>query len=110
MAGHHISLLHITRLKCALQANVTSSKFKELKVFKEIAYYLFRDDIFKYLFVLCRDMYATMRVFCLAGYKTPAMEKLLYFFLQTDHMLPKWLKDAEDHSNNLLSIGVKKIF
>ena len=35
--------------------------------------------------------------------------QVVLFFLQTDCMLPKWLKVAEGHRNNLLEPGVKKI-
>ena len=54
-------------------------------------------------------MYAPMHVIFLSEQKTPDMDKCLYFFLHTDHMLPKFLKDVEDQSNNLLIPGVKKI-
>ena len=80
MAGHQIDLLHILCLKGALQDTVNSSKFKELKVVKVIVYALMRDEIWRYLFVMCQDMYAPMRVIFLADHKTPAMEKLFYFF------------------------------
>ena len=53
------------------------------------------DDFWKYLFVMCRALYAPMRVLRLADQKSPAMDKLYYFVLQTDRMLPLWLDDAE---------------
>ena len=54
-------------------------------------------------------MYAPMRVIFLSDQKTPAIEKLFYFVLQTDRMIPKWLKDAEDHSKELLTPVGKNI-
>ena len=52
-AGHQIAILHMICLKGAPQDTITSSKFKEFKVFKDIAYVLLRDDIWQYLFVMC---------------------------------------------------------
>ena len=54
-------------------------------------------------------VYAPMHVLRIADQKTPAMEKLFYFVLQTDLMIPKWIKDAEYHSNKLFPPGVKNI-
>jgi hypothetical protein len=39
-----------------------------------------------------------MRVLCLADQKMPAMDKLYYYVMQTDQMLPKYLADAEDRT------------
>ena len=50
MAGHQIALLHIICIKGALQATVTSSEFKEMKVFKDIEYALLRDKIWQFFF------------------------------------------------------------
>ena len=58
MAGHHIVLLCIICLKVALQADVSCSKFKELKVFKETKYVLLRDELWQYLFTILLAMYA----------------------------------------------------
>ena len=63
-------------------------------MFKYIAYYFFRDEIWKYLFVMRQDMYAPIHVLYLDDQKTPATEKLFYFFLQTDHIITKWIKDT----------------
>ena len=51
----------------------------------------------------------TMCVICLSDHKTPAMYKLFYFVLNTYHMIPKWIKDAEDNYKNSLTQGVKNI-
>jgi hypothetical protein len=42
-----------------------------------------------------------MRVLCLADQKNPAMDKLYYYVLQTDRMLPKWLGKVEKSTNFL---------
>ena len=44
-----------------------------------------------------------MQVLCLADLKTPAMDKLYYYVLQTDRMRPKYLQDAEEVANNFLT-------
>ena len=61
------------------------------------------DDFWKYLFAMCRALYAPMHVLRLADQKTPAMDKLYFFVLQTDRMLPLWLGDAEEKEKTLLS-------
>lgn len=89
------------RLKDALQATVTSSEFKELKVFQTMAYALLDDDFWQYLFVMCRALYAPMRLLRLADQKIPAMDKLYFFVLQSEHMIEKYMKDAEEKHNDL---------
>ena len=44
-----------------------------------------------------------MRVLRLSDQKTPAMDKLYYYVLQTDQMLPKYLDDAEKLSKKFLT-------
>jgi len=104
MAGEQISLLRLLRLRNALKATVTSKEFVDLKVFKGASDILLCDDFWKYLFVMCRALYAPMRVLRLADQKSPAMDKLYYYVLQTDDMLLKYLGDLEKHSNGFLSL------
>jgi hypothetical protein len=103
MAGEQIALLRLLRLRNALKATVTSKEFVDLKVFKSASNILLCDDFWKYLFVMCRALYAPMRVLRLADQKSPAMDKLYYYVLQTDAMLPKYLGDLEGHSNGFLT-------
>ena len=53
-------------------------------------------NFWKLLFVVCHALYALMQVPCLADQKTPTMDKLYYYVLQTDWMLPKYLCNAEE--------------
>ena len=106
MAGEHIALLRLLRLKTALRATITSKEFVDLRVFPKQTTILMSDDFWKYLFSMCRALYAPMRVLRLADQKTPAMDKLLYFVHQTDRMLPLWLADAEAREKDLLSTEV----
>jgi len=39
----------------------------------------------------------------LADHKTPVMDKLYYYVLQTDQMLPKYLDDAKERSTMFLT-------
>ena len=55
-----------------------------------------------YLFLMCRVLYAPMRVLRLADQQTTSMDKLYFYVLQTDWMLMKWLPDCEKKSTELL--------
>ena len=80
MAGEHIALLCLPRLKDALKSTVTSSEFLELKDFKAAAAIIGNDNFWKYLFLMCRALYAPMRVLRVADLKTPAMDKYISMF------------------------------
>jgi hypothetical protein len=62
------------------------------------------NEFWKYLFTLCRSLYAPMRILRLADQKQAAMDKLHYYVLQTDELLPKYLKVAESDSGRILSV------
>ena len=103
MAGEHIALLRLLRLKNALRATITSKEFIELRVFHSITGVLMNPDFWRYLFVMCRALYAPMRVLRLADQKSPAMDKLYYYVIQTDQMLLKYIADAEESGGVLLT-------
>ena len=46
---------------------------------------------------------APMRVLRLADQKVPAMDKLYFYVLQTDSMLPKWLGELDGCANSFLT-------
>ena len=100
--GAHCTLV-ASPLKNGLQATIVSPKFKALKEFELEATVLMHDNFWKYLFVMCCMLYAPMCVLQLADQKTPAMDELYHYVLQADRMLPKWLKNAEEHSKHLMS-------
>ncbi len=52
---------------------------------------------------MCRALYAPMQVLRLADQKSPAMDKLYYYVLQTDRMLSMYCKDADDRGVALLT-------
>jgi hypothetical protein len=60
------------------------------------------DNFWKYLFVMCRILYAPMHVLRLADQQSPAMDKLYHYVLQTDWMLLKYLPSAEIKARLLL--------
>lgn len=76
---------------------MTSAEFLALNDFKVTAAVIGNDNFWKYLFLMCRALYAPMRVLRLADQKTPAMDKLYYYVLQADRMLLQYLKEAEEH-------------
>ena len=73
-------------------------------MFKDSSDIVLCDDFWKYLFVLCRVLYLPMRVLHLADQKNPAMDKLYFYVLQTDLMLPKWLSELDGRSNTFMNI------
>ena len=50
-----------------------------------------------------------MLVLHLADQKVSTMDKLHYVVQQADRMLPKYLKEAENHSVIVLTAGMKKV-
>jgi hypothetical protein len=68
-----------------------SKEFMDLQVFKDASNIVLCDAFWKYLFVLCHTLYAPMRVLRLADQKNLDTDKLYFYVLQTNLMLPKWL-------------------
>ena len=91
------------RLKNALLATINSKEFKDLRVFDSVCQVLMNPDFWKWTFVMCRALYAPMRLLRLADQKSPAMDKLYYYVLQTDRMLAMYCKDADDRGVALLT-------
>ena len=80
-----------------------SKEFKDLRVFDSVCQVLMNPDFWKWAFVMCRALYAPMRLLRLADQKSPAMDKLYYYVLQTDRMLAMYCKDADDRGVALLT-------
>ena len=103
MAGKHIAILRLLRLKNALLSTINSKEFIELRAFQSVCQVLMNPDFWKWTFVMCRALYAPMRVLRLADQQTPAMDKLHYYVLQTDRMLAMYVADAEERGEGLLT-------
>jgi hypothetical protein len=103
MAGEHIGLLRLLRLKNALRSTIMLREWIDLRIFNTDCAILMNPEFWKLLFVMCRALYAPMRVLRLADQKTPAMDKLYYYVQQTDRMLPKYLDEAEKLANKFLT-------
>ena len=82
---------------------LTPWKIKDLRVFHSVCQVLMNPDFWKWTFVICRALYAPMRVLCLADQKSAAMDKLNYYVLQTDRMLAMYCKAAEERGAGLLT-------
>jgi hypothetical protein len=108
MAGEHIAILRLLRLKNALLAAINSEEFKDLCVFDSVCQVLMNPDFWKWTFVMCRALYTPMRVLRLADQKSAAMDKLNYYVLQTDQMLAMYCKDAEERGARLLTPSTKR--
>ena len=108
MAGQLLAMLRVLRLKSALEATVTSSEFRELGVFLDIARVILTEDFWVLLFLLCRAVYPQLRILRLADQKVPAMDKLGYFIAQSNQLTPQFLQKAEEHLDKL-SVGISQI-
>ncbi len=102
MAGEHIAILRLLRLKNALKSTIASKEFIDLCVFHSVCTVLMNPEFWMWALVMCHALYAPMQVLCLADQKLPAMDKLFFYVLQTDQMLPKYVSDAEEHARGLL--------
>ena len=58
---------------------------------------------------MCRSMYPFMRVLRLADRKIPGMDKLLFYTLQADRVVPKYLKAAEAFGKTFLTNEVVEV-
>ena len=76
-------------------------------MFEQIAYAMLQEEFWKFIFVMCRALYAPMSFISLDDHSTPSMDKLYYFVLWTEHMIPIWLENAEDWSKCILTEGLK---
>ena len=85
------------RIKNPLQSTVTSSEFKELEVFQEMAFAILQNNLWMYLFTTCCTLYDPMRILHLTDQKVAAMDKLYFYALQAELMLPKYLEDAIEY-------------
>jgi hypothetical protein len=95
MAGEQIAPTRLLRLRDALKSTINSKEFMDLNNFKPETFVLNNDNFWLYLFVMCRALYAPMRVLRLSDQQVPGMEKLYYCVLQTHRMLLRWSPDAE---------------
>ncbi len=96
MAGEHIALCRILRLKGALRSLIASQEFQDMNEFEEEVQVLQSEDFWKFLFTMGRSLYAPMRLLRLADQKIPAMDKLHFYVCQTDSYLSKYLIEAVD--------------
>jgi hypothetical protein len=64
MAGKLIGLLCLLRLKDILMATIASKEFQDIcaKSFRREVIVLENNEFWKYLFSLCRSLYAPMRI------------------------------------------------
>ena len=80
MGGELISLLRLLRLKDALRSTINSKEFLDLNNFKEECCVLNNDHFWMYLFLMCRVLYAPMRVLRLADQQTASMDNYIFTF------------------------------
>jgi hypothetical protein len=101
MAGFLICMLRVLRLKKPLQSTVTSPEFAQLNAFGDLAKVIMDEDMWVWLFLMTRGVYAMMRILRLADQKTAAMDKLFFYIKQADRVAPLYLAQAETYRNKL---------
>jgi hypothetical protein len=87
----------------AINASKESKDIWEKTFWREVIV-LENNEFWKYLFTLCRSLYAPMRILRLADQKIPVMDKLHYYVCQTAKLLAKYLKMAEVDSGHILEL------
>ena len=108
MAGEIIAFLRLLRLFPAIIATITSPEFLALKIARTLCVLLQKDDLWHLLFIVCRALYAPMRVLRLADTKTPGMDKLYYYLRCTDEMLKKFLPQLNDLTKTVFTESMKE--
>ncbi len=78
MAGELIGLLRLLGLRDILRATIASKEFKDIwkDTFWREVIVIENNEFWKYLFTLCRSLYAPMQILRLADQKIPTMDKL----------------------------------
>jgi hypothetical protein len=61
-----------------------SKEFIDLRIFLADCAIIMNPNFWRLIFAMCRALYTPMRVLRLADQKTPVMDKLYYYVLQTD--------------------------
>ncbi len=77
-----------------------------MRVFQDESAIVMAGKFWKFVFVMCQALYAPMRILHLADHKPLAMDKLYFYMLQSDCMLPKWLEDVETHVSKFLTTAM----
>ena len=104
MGGELISLLRLLRLKDALRSTINSKEFLNLNNFKEECCVLNNDNFWMYfwcvVFCICTMLQCVCYIWLIN--KQRQWTNYIFFVLQTDRMLIKWLPDCEKKSTELI--------
>ena len=95
MAGILIAMLRELHLKAPPQAITMSPGFKNLIFFVDLARVVLNENVWVWIFMAARGVYAMMRILRLADQKTAAMGHLHYYIKQADRIAPVYLAHAE---------------
>lgn len=90
MAGNLIAALRLLRLKPALLACIRTPEFLRLNKHKLVVTVLLKEEVWDFIFAVCRAFYPIMRIVRLADSKQPNMHLLKYYVLQADRMLAEY--------------------
>ena len=110
MGGELIQLLRLMRLKEPLIATVSSPAFMGLRAFQNVAGVILNPTFWEYLFKMCRAVYPLMRILRLGDRKIPGYDKLLFYVLQADRLMPKFLGDADEYRQQHITEEIIEVF
>ncbi len=110
MGGNFIAMLRVLRLREPLVATVSSAEFRGLRAFENIAGLILNPHFWTYWSFMVRAMYPFMRILRLADRKIPGMDKLYYYVLQADRVVPQYLTQAEEFGDAFLTEEVVEVF
>ena len=94
MGGKIIALLRLVRLRDPLVATIVSAEFRKINKWRSFCALVQQDDLWAYIFSVCRAFYPVMRVLRLADSKIPVMDKLYYYVRLADRMMLRYLPDV----------------
>ena len=109
LGGTIIALLCLLRLRDPLVATTVSSEFRKLNVWREFSSLVQRDDLWQYIFTMCRAFYPVMRVLPLADSKIAVMDKLYFYVRMADKMMAKYLPAVESSFQEIVSTNFQTI-
>jgi len=104
MGGELISLLRLLRLKDALRSTINSKEFLDQKNFKLECCVLNNDKFWMYLFLMCRVLYAPMRVLRLADQQTASMSNTIFTFFKQIGSCSSCCQIAKRNQQNYLGM------
>ena len=109
MGGKIIALLRLLRLRDPLVSTIVSSEFRKLNVWRAFCSLAQKDELWQYIFSVCRAFYPVMRVLRLADSKIAVMDKLYFYVRMADTMMEKYLPAVESSFASVVTADFRTI-